>query len=315
MRLKLISDTRPRDYSLKDIRDKRRKVLVKRDVGGLGDILVHRMIFEDFKIAMPDCHVTFACPKSYFQAVADHPFIDDIVDCDSVDARDFLVHYNTSTACVKYEMTTMPRVDKHRSDMWAEHCGLTLTRHSMHIRLLKEETEWATNKLKNMSGGRPTVLVAPVTAMSSKNIEDEQISPVVKTLEGRGFYVFGVHNLPLYYNMPTVTGLNTRQFMSFVNCVDYVIAGDTAAFHLAGGLGKPTVLVAGWADGKVLSKHYKNVSVVQKHRDDMPEWTCGPCHNPHTCCMQPDKKLTRKPCMTEITPDMILAGFDKLANT
>jgi len=314
MKLKLIADLKPRDYSLDDICRKRKRILIKRDAGGLGDIFVHRMIFEDFKLLMPDCHITFAIPQSYFQSVCDHPFIDEIVDCEKVDERDFLVSYTTTTACVKYEMTVMPLVDKHRSDIWAEHCGVNLTRHNMHVRFSDSELSWADSTMKNMNpDGKPVVLVAPITAMSSKNLYPEQIMPVVNELKYRGFYVFALHYAPMpQYDMPLLMGINHRQFMAIVSKADYLITADTAAFHLAGGLSKPTVLVTGWADGKILGKYHPCMALVQKHREDIPEWTCGPCHNPHMCCMEKDKRITRKPCLTDLTSGMILSGFDEL---
>ena len=65
-----------RILSLKEFYDKRENILICRNVGGLGDILMHRMLFEDFKLAMPNCKVHFACPAHFHIVVKDHPFID-----------------------------------------------------------------------------------------------------------------------------------------------------------------------------------------------------------------------------------------------
>jgi ADP-heptose:LPS heptosyltransferase len=182
----------------------------------------------------------------------------------------------------------------------------------MHFRISDEEKSWAKNLLAS-STDKKSVLVAPVSAMQGKNMEPRQIMPVVEELQNRGYYVFGIHNLPLLeYSFPYLCGTNIRQFISIINEVDYVISVDTSAFHCAGGLGKKMVAIFGWADGKVYSKYYPNTVLVQKHRDYTPGWTCGPCYVYSKCCKEPNDSVLRKPCITEITPEMILDGFDKL---
>ena len=78
-------------------------------------------------------------------------------------------------------------------------------------------------------------------------------------------------------------------------------------------MGKPVVGIFGWADSKVYSRHYPKAISVQKHRDYTPGWNCGPCYNFFTCPKCPQETV-RKPCITEITPDDILEGFNKMVD-
>jgi ADP-heptose:LPS heptosyltransferase len=43
------------------------------------------MMFEDFKLLMPEAEIHFACPDYYHDAVKDHPFVDKIVKMSEVD--------------------------------------------------------------------------------------------------------------------------------------------------------------------------------------------------------------------------------------
>lgn len=291
------------DFTLKELLRIRKRILIIRKQGGLGDLLVHRMIFEDFKLLMPDVHISFACPKHYHDALSDHPFIDELIDSKlSINPKDYICQYDTSSACWDYEQLAAPLIEKNRSDIWAEHCGVTLTRHNMHINSL--ETEWAKSMLPK---DRKTILFMPVSAMPNKNLDDNQVIPVVKELESQGYFVFSIHTKPFSY-FPTIIDLNLRQWMSIISVTDYVISTDTAALHCAGGLRIPTVGIFSWADGKVLSKYYPSVHVLQKHRDEDPCW-CGPCAIFPKC---PKSKEIRKPCITEITSEMILNAFEKI---
>lgn len=303
-------DTNIKVENLKQFLDKRYNVLVKRQKGGLGDIFMHRMIFEDMKKLLPRATLTFACPEQYHPAVIDHPFIDRVVDSGSADENDYGVHYNTSWICSDYELEHAPFNKKHRADIWADYCGVSLKTHNMNFVISEQEKDDINKVLKENNINRPFVVVCPVTAMVSKNLDPHQILPVCERLKKLGFSVAFLHNRDLPEYGRTLHFLNTRQFMALISVADMVVAADTAALHCAGGMGRPTVGVFGWADGKVYGKYYENFFLVQKHREDDPEWQCGPCYNLNIC---PKCEVTkfRKPCITEINADFIWGGVDK----
>ena len=115
--------------SISEYYKKRNKILFSRFLGGLGDILMHRMLFEDVKILIPNAEIHFACPTIYHASVIDHPFIDQVIDIEKVNISDYLTYYNTTSACGRYEMSIAPLSGLHRSDIWANHCGYILTIH------------------------------------------------------------------------------------------------------------------------------------------------------------------------------------------
>jgi ADP-heptose:LPS heptosyltransferase len=94
--------------------------------------------------------------------------------------------------------------------------------------------------------------------------------------------------------------------MSIIAAADYVISVDTAAFHLAGGLGKPLTGIFAWSDGKVYGKYFDFI-LVQKHRDN-GNWDCGPCFKFNSC---PKSREARKPCI-EFSVDEIYSGIEKM---
>ena len=160
----------------------------------------------------------------------------------------------------------------------------------------------------------PTVVLNPVSAMTNKNLLDEQIMAIVQKARGEGCCVYGMHNWPLSIlqkrGVPSIHSLGIRQWMSVLAVADYVISVDTAAFHCAGGLGRPLLGIFTFADGKVYGRYFDHI-MLQKHREDDPDWQCGPCYNWGECSRS---RSNPKPCLTEITAEMLYNGIDKMFN-
>lgn len=320
MKLTMLTTKRRRitpPASLADYAGKRNRVLIVRETGGLGDILMHRMLFHDFKRVMPDIHLGFACPAGYHSALRDHPLLDELLDCRKVNVGDFAVSYNTTMECVKYEMAHAPLSGLHRSDIWAKHCGVELTRHDMDFRLSPEAVEHgrlhiarARDQAAPHQQGGKAVLVSPITGSLNKDLTPEQIGPVISHLRQQGLFVFAMHTTTIPgLDCPQIAAVPLDQWLGVVNAADYVVSADTGVFHAAGGMRKPLVGVFSWADGKVYGRHFDFV-LVQKHRDD--GWECGPCYNWYKCPKCPGASPTRKPCITETTSADIIAGVDRM---
>jgi ADP-heptose:LPS heptosyltransferase len=296
--------------SLREFYEKRNKVLILRDAGGLGDILMLRMIFEDFKKTMPQAHITFAVPTNYTRAAFWHPYIDDIANSKTVNENNFGITYNVTTACVRYEMKIRPKSDRHRSEIWSAYCGVKLTNPDMHIKVPNIIAKYAESKLsEKMERRKGYVCFCPISNMVSKDLDIKQIRDIIKYLKGTGYSPFVLHNKPIgEIGCPIVTAA-IDQWLALINVADYVITVDTAAFHASNGLNKPTVAVFSWADGKTYGKFHKKHILIQRHRDHTPGWTCGPCYDHPNC---PKTNDPRKPCITEITVKEIIDAFEDL---
>lgn len=293
--------------SIKRYNEIYKKILISMECGGLGDVFIHRMIFEDIKKLMPESFVTFACQEKYLDAVCDHPYIDEVVDYKKVDVSNFLVQYSTGLVCTRHENKMAPFSTEHRSDIIADSIGLNLKNHNMHINLDEKYIIEAKNKLTK----KPNFALCPISAISSKNITIEQIKAIKKKIDDLGGYLYCVHNKHIKeiedLNIPIWTGLNIKQWMGSLSAADYVISVDTAAFHYSGGIGKPLCGIFSFVDGKVYGKYY-NFTLVQKHRDN-GNWDCGPCYNWTIC---PKSKCASKPCITELSNQEILDGIDTM---
>lgn len=306
---KIIKSNQLKEISIKQFNKRKNKILIYRQYGGLGDILMMRMIFEDFKKLDENNQLYFACPSHLKDAVIDHPYLDGILDAETVEKEDYYT-YDVSHSCTRYEIAKGSESDKNRSDIWAESCGIVLENHNMHIKLSNEEIELGKNKIKNFyNNNLPNVIFCPVSAMASKNLQPNQIKDLIANVKNCN--IIGLHKEKIEtldeMKIPTIYNTSIREWMGIIYNADYVITVDTAAFHFAGGIGKKTLGIFTWADGLVYGKYYKNSKIVQI-RNRGENFKC-PCYRFSSC---PLSKESLKPCLTDLNGKIIADSFEKM---
>lgn len=322
-KLKNISDYK---MPIKEFYDKRNKVLLIRNVRGIGDVLNCRMLFKEFKRVMPEMHLVFACYPEYEPLVKNHPYLDEFVDVKKVNKEDYLISYDISTCCIYHESLTTTKNDMHRADIWAEHCGLNLTNHDMFLPCIDPDIitcgRLRLQQLKqtSLSSNRhgPTVLLCPKAHDVQRSLTHQQTVALVEILRRKGLFVFSnyPHKIATLeqINVPTITDSSLEEWMGYVHAADYVVTVDTGTFHYAGGIKKPLMGVFTHVDGKLRGKYYDFV-LVQKHRDN-GNWPCGPCYNYLGCtnskCSNPSSLNQLRPCLTELTIEEMEEGVNKM---
>lgn len=302
----------PKPLSLAEFYKRRNTVLIWHEKGGLGDVFMQRMMLEDFRETLPpDCELVFACLPEYIDAIKDHPHVAKVVDARAVDPKDYLACYNTCvTIADKYENFHAPNCLEHRSDIWARACGVSLKKHEMHIRLDPQVIEEGHRRMNILrKPGKPVIAFAPISKMATKSLLPSQMAAVAKA--AKDCTLVGLHTQEVKeltrLGVSGIYGSTILEWMGHINAADYVISVDTAAFHLAGGLKKPLVGIFTFADGKAYGKYFDFV-LIQKHRDN-GDWDCGPCFKFGDC---PKCKTTPKPCLTEISAEMLERGVQEM---
>lgn len=299
--------------SLKDFYKKHNQILIWHDKGGLGDVLMQRMLFRDFKKLCPDSHLIFACLPEYMDAVRDHKDIQEVIDSRTVDPSSFCHHYNTCVSIAdRYENLNAPCLEN-RADIWAKYCGVTLKEHDMGFNLDQNLIKICKSKLQKLVNQyQKIVLFSPVSKMAVKSLLPWQIQVIKESIPNDAALI-GLHNKEIgeltKLKIPGIYDATIKEWMHYLAAADYVIAVDTAALHMAGGLKKPLTGIFTFADGKVYGKYY-NFILVQKHRDN-GNWTCGPCFK-FMDCPKCDKML--KPCLTELTAEELSNGVKEMFN-
>lgn len=304
---KVILKAKP--LGLREFHNKRNKILIWHDKGGLGDVLMQRMLFDDFKAICPEAELIFACLPEYMDAAKDHPCISAVIDSRTVDPNDYCIHYNTCVSIAdRYENNNSPFCLEHRSDIWAKYCGVELTSHEMNFHLNEDILIQCNKKMRSMfDNSKPIVLFCPVSKMVVKSLLPFQIEAIFEAT--KEYNLIGLHTKEIpdltRLGVPGIYQASLKEWMAYIASADYVISVDTAAFHMAGGLKKPLVGIFTFADGKAYGKHFDFV-LVQKHRDN-GNWDCGPCFKFGDC---PKCNKPQKPCLTELNSKEIQDGIE-----
>lgn len=305
-----------RNISVSKYKQIKNKILLFRNIGGYGDILAMRMIFEDLRKQYPDFLFDWAVPHGYFAAAKHHPFVNNILYCGDYDEDEYLAAYNLSHSCQKYEWSKGKFNDKNRADIWANGIGATLNNHNMWLPSYHQHKEKILTDLKNIGwdGRKKLVLFAPRSAMSVKNLTVDQCAHIKKMTED--YFLFILHTVPIieisHLKIPIIFNYKLDECMACTEIVDFVIATDTGHMHCAAGYKKPTLAIFCYTDGRIIAKYYDTVKVVQNHYLDDPDY-CGPCNNYGTCTRDEQAKI--KPCLTDVTNEMIYEGWNFITTT
>jgi len=301
------------DSPLSTYFDQIKKILIIRRQGGAGDILMTRMLFYDIKKLCPNHQVDYAIPPNYWPLVQDHPYIDNVLNCNSVDTTNYGFVSDITNQCGRYETSTSPFVTKHRSDIWANHIGINLTQHEGHINFSNEEIQTARALLAKVNPKDvPVVVITPITAHSGKDIPLNVIEEVAKGVRSRGYFPLLTHSSAVELKEAyCLYDASLRQWMAAVSLCNIGITAATSAYCLLNLLHKPTVAVFGCEDLDVYAMHFPECTPVQRHRADRNGWDFCPCW----CCWQCVYKtpgLYPPACLESITADEILFNFDKV---
>lgn len=301
--------------SIKDHYSRRNKVLIKRRAGGFGDIVMQRMLIEDFSKTGLEIH--YCCPHNYISIMEGHPFLKELKELSYIKEEEYGIVYDITTICAVTESVLGSKNTKHRSDIWANHCGVELTNHETYLKSDQKNLITYKEKLKNLNTkNQKIVFISTKSAKNdfgeAKSLSDDQVIELVNEIKKLDYLI--VTSNEEFQEVYSKLGIKQfvrlpiSEWIALIDCCDYVVSIDTASFHIAGALKKPLLGIFSFTDGKIYGKYYDFI-LVQKHRDN-GDWPCGPCYCYNVC---PKEKIkARKPCITELSTNDILMGFKNL---
>lgn len=282
------------------------KILIHRDLGGIGDVIMTTPVLEVVKSRFPNSQITYACPSQFKSLLDNNPFIDNLVSWSvSVTKEEYDVVVDLTRSCIKYEIDNQPNVSKNRTEVFLESCGM-LNGHVPRPKLFlsQEEILWAKEFIKAKTGpfiGIVPESNAPVRQWHSfPELKDDLLKeyPTATLLE---FCIRTPDRWSSHERVVPVFGKTLREVMALINECDIVVSPDTGIAHIASALSVPSVWIFTHIDGKVRTRNYQDVRVCQNIPKEcskgQPCWYEIPCGN-----RERKRELTDQPvCSTSIS--------------
>lgn len=273
------------------LRRRKRRILITRAMGGIGDILMMTPGLRALTLIYPDAQIDFAIPKSF------HPILLGLEGINVLDINDEPVDIGSYSKWVnltdcpagKVESKQYPNVRSNRIEIFAKAMGVSryklrkYTKGLPLFQVMPEEQSWATDFISHINQNQlPLLGIQPFSADSYKNwpyMED-----FVKEAS-HTHYILIFHHEEIngfeYSNVHKVKQPLRKSVALAKQCKSMVVV-DSSFHHFAGALGIPTVSIFGATSGKVFSRYYPNVQLATPKKSDYP---CYPCwRNEHKPC-------------------------------
>lgn len=223
-----------RVHGLKLMKTQANRVCVYRRGPGLGDAIMLRYIFRNIKIKYDPCILTVACMPEYYDAYADHPCVDNVMDQRKAKRlkKIFTHFFDVSRACNEAENDVNQPL--HRSEIWGAVCGVDAG-DSAEITL----DEIALGNARMEQPERPWCLFSPFANMEFRSLPEAQIDQWYAYLD-QNYHVDMLCNEAVM-DYETLVADDIRELFALIACADLVVSVDTSIFHIATALNKQTI--------------------------------------------------------------------------
>jgi ADP-heptose:LPS heptosyltransferase len=295
--------------SLKDKpKEKTRAILVTRNTGGIGDMLMITPAIRQIKKEHPNTPLIVNTTKQYgtrgvlFDVLKHNPYVDSVVESSELQNYEFGKIYNFNTQQEIGLETSKDYYTSNRIDIFLDLAKLKTDNYQPVYIVTEGEKEWAKKWIeKNVDPHRKTLIGIQIHTSTSKRswVEEKCILlalSLVNKWKDVSVLLFweGLTKVfaPDYHHTYNLIGMPFRWVAALMNECEALVLPDSGLLHLAGALGKKTVALFGSTPPESRISHYPNATGITMNL------ACSPCW--YERCYEEFK------CMCYITVDKVL---------
>lgn len=288
-------------------------ILVKRNTGGFGDIVMTIPAIEALTKRYPTKKIYYAIPEKYWPAAENNPVITQLLDVKlPIKNSSYTMVVDLSSPCADYEVRKVRAgkpVDLSRVEIYARALGVEDHLTNIRGKYYPTETEidWArgfipaTDKLK-----------LGVVLHCAESYRDWPVVNFIKLIEAvsdklQVIVVDPVRNFE-FKNTVDGCGFPFRKSAALISQCDIVLTPDTSMLHIAAALDIPTVALFGPIDPRARCKGYNNTTVITADVDCIGCW-----RNANTPCKKTGRVQGYSACMENITVSVVSKTINELA--
>jgi ADP-heptose:LPS heptosyltransferase len=282
-------------------------ILVWRDIGGIGDILMQSPIARGLKTKYPKSYIIYQVPEQYLAIPKHNPYVDEtqLVEtpfCE--DGFDRTIKLSNPCPAAVYESTKEPYIIKHRIDLFLEAANLTIENRDLIYHVKDDEKQWAEEFLRrNKALDKIRIGFQIRSAEARRDWERwrELTRLIYKHIQNSKIFIFD-HDPKMAWKdkrVINICGFKIEDVASLIERLDLIIGSDSGLLHLAGAVGTKILGLFGPTNPFFRLSTYKADWIWLNKR-----FSCIPCWYSFSC--------GNSKCMRAITPKMVLEKIKKV---
>lgn len=309
-------------------------VLVVRQLGGVGDVLMLSCVFRGLKERYPRHRITLATAQIYLAGslmdLAEHnPFIDEIhvvepydmttqrtkevwskyfSNCPNLEDSGFWkqaeIRVDLNTACVDYEWAAMRSpegITKPRYQVWCEAARVKPSSYAPVYVPTQLELQQAQSYLEGRFDVSVPMVAVGLSACDKKRaIGIGKLTEICDGLRDRGVLPITVDTTNSLPGIEAIVGKRVREIIPILAQMDAVVSVDSGILHMAGAVGVPVIGIFGPTDQRMRMGNYLGSAI-----DCRALTECSPCWYEYPC-LQGEQNQQAYACFSMIPASVIV---------
>lgn len=243
--------------------------LVKRNYGGLGDLL---MLSPALKELSKKYKVILQIPKQFIPIFSNEHYLENIISL-KIPAPKTNKVFDLSDYEFNYEQIFQPEITKTKQKLFAEALNVEVTNQKPIITLTNKEKKWVTEFLKNKThNNQKVIVIGPKSANIERDWPLTKWKQLIKKLKKYNFTLM-IADLELNWKDSEIFFFNhhsIRELFALVSKSNFVLCQDSGLLHIAGAFEIPNFSIFGPTNPKLRSIYKNSYSL----KLDLP---CSPC--------------------------------------
>jgi len=252
-------------------------ILIKRHLGGFGDILMTLPAVEALKKKYPTKKIYYAVPEKFKDAVLNNPIIDEVMNADlQIRNNQYSIVIDITSPCANYECKQLrekKKVIKSRVEVFAESLGVKSYLPNLIPKYYPTEEELSWAKTFIGEADKPKLAVALRSAEEYRSWPIEHYQKLFETLSD--YFKIIILDVSREFSFPNTVdgcGFGFRKSAALVAISDMLLTPDTGTLHIGAALNIPTVALFGPIDPAARCKGYNNIKILTSSDGCVPCW-------------------------------------------
>lgn len=286
----------------------KKHILVWRNTGGIGDILMQSIIATELKRIQPNSHIVYQVPENYLAIPKHNPCVDEVqvVETPFVeDGFDKTIKLSQPCPASVYESRRGPDITKDRIDLFLEAAGIKAKDKSLNYQVKPEERKWTEEFLKGRKALDKIKIGFELRSIEKRRdwIRWKELAKLIhKSIKNSKVFIFD-HDAKMAWKdkkVINVCGFPIEDVAAIIEQLDLIIGPDTGLLHLAGAVGTKILGLFGPTNPIMRLNTYKGADWIWL----VKKFKCMPCWYSFDC--------GNAKCLNAITPHMVLKKIKKM---